>query len=148
MFKIAIVDDNETWCFVLANFLQQEGLAVETFSDARKFLAVAAQFDLALVDFSMPAPIYRPEIDGAILIEQIKTQIENPPTLLLISSFFTPDMVQHSQAICEHADACLSKSLGLEGLLAELQKWIPQKEQIDLQRRDFSLMVDDSKTNL
>lgn len=144
MFRIAIVDDNETWCFVLANFLQQEGLAVETFSDARNFLAVLEQFDLALIDFSMPAPAYRPEIDGAVLIEQIKTQIENPPILLLVSSFFTPDMVQHSQAICECADACLSKSLGLQGLLAELQKWIPQEEQIDLQNGDFSLTVDDS----
>mgnify|MGYP002777004010 CR=1 FL=1 len=137
MYRIAIVDDNETWCFVLANFLRHEGFTVETFVDAREFLAVAEQFDLALIDFSMPAPAYRPEIDGTTLIQQIKTRTRKSPILLLVSSFFTPEMLDRSPALCEHADACLSKSLGLEGLLAELQKWLPQANQINSSKVHF-----------
>ncbi len=122
------MDDNETWCFVLSSFLQQNGFAVETFSYAPAFLNVAEKFDLALIDFCITAPAYQSEIDGSELIERVKARLEKRPILILVSGFFTPDLLEESQEICSHADACLSKSLGAAGLLAAIQHWLPQSQ--------------------
>lgn len=63
MYHLAIVDDNETWCFGLALRLQQ-GYTVSTFMDVQAFLRKVTQFDLVLVDFSMPTPRYQRGMDG------------------------------------------------------------------------------------
>lgn len=109
MYRIAIVDDNETWCFVLALRLQQLGYSVSTFTNAQAFLDASAQFDLVLVDFSMPSPPYQQGMDGPELIGQVKCQFDNPPLLVLISSFFTDDLLSSAFEICPDADAIIGK---------------------------------------
>lgn len=129
MYKIAIVDDNETWCFVIHRFLQERNFAVTSFNNAHEFLAEARSFDLALVDFSIPSRRHQRSIDGAELIAQIKQTLKYPPILILISAYFTDDCMQEAAQICSEADACLSKSLTLQQILAVIEHLLQQKQE-------------------
>jgi CheY-like chemotaxis protein len=124
MYRIAVVDDNEAWCFALENFLCQHGFDVSTFNDASVFFQVAKQFDLALVDFSMPSPCYQKEINGPELIAQLKQHLRQPPILILVSAYFTEEILQDIQELCPQADAYLSKSAGLKGVLRQIKQFI------------------------
>jgi CheY-like chemotaxis protein len=121
MYRIAIVDDNETWCFVLALRLQQQGYAVSTFTDTQAFLREADQFDLVLVDYLIPTPRYQRGMDGPEVICKVKHQLEHPPKLVLISSFFLKDWVNDAMDICPEADAILSKQIKLPDLFSQIQ---------------------------
>ena len=127
MYHIAIVDDNETWCFVLALRLQQQGYAVSTFTDPQMFLREVDRFDLVLVDFSIPTPRYQRSMDGPELICQAKHQLNNPPLLILISSFFTKELLNHASDICPEADAVMSKQTDLTGIFSEIQQLLANR---------------------
>lgn len=130
MYRLAIIDDNESWCFVLALQLQQKGHQVSTFTDAQAFLREADQFDLALVDFSMPAPLYQRGIDGPELICKVKQDLDQPPILVLISSFFLEDLLQRTEDICPEADAVLSKQMEVNELLAQIEQLIDRRNRM------------------
>lgn len=127
MYHIAIVDDNETWCCVLALRLQQQGYAVSTFTDTQAFLREVDQFDLVIVDFSMPSPRYQRSMDGPEVICQVKHQLDNPPLLVLISSFFTEDLLNHAADICPEADALLSKQTDTTEMFAQIQQLLTNR---------------------
>jgi CheY-like chemotaxis protein len=122
MYRIAIVDDNETWCFVLALRLQQHGYAVSTFTDTHAFLREMDRFDVVLVDFSMPARRFQRGMDGPEVICQVKQQLDNPPLLVLVSSFFTKDLLDVAADVCPEADAVLSKQVDTTEMLSQIQK--------------------------
>jgi CheY-like chemotaxis protein len=121
MYRIAVVDDNEAWCFVIVNLFQQEGFTVSTFTDADAFIREAEQFDIALVDFSIPPRRYQKETDGPDIIRRLKANLTQPPFLILISAFFTEDVLQSADKICPEADAYLSKSMGLQEILHQVR---------------------------
>ncbi|MDX2243699.1 MAG: response regulator [Leptolyngbyaceae cyanobacterium bins.302] len=110
MYRIAIVDDNEAWCYVLQTVLQQHDFTVLTFTDAHAFIKVAQQFDLALIDFSMPARPFARELDGCEVINQLKQTLKNPPFMVLTSAFFAQDTLAIARELCPKADAYLSKT--------------------------------------
>lgn len=122
MYHLAIVDDNEAWCFVLALRLEQQGYRVSTFTNVQAFLREVAQFDLVLVDFSMPTPRYQPGMDGPEVICQVKRQLDNPPLLILISSFFTQDLLEEATNVCPEADAILSKQLETTEIFSQIHQ--------------------------
>lgn len=125
MNRVAIVDDNEAWSFALAYVLEQHGFAVTFFSDPSRFLRAADQFDLALIDFSIVPRRYQRDMNGAQVICEVIDQIESPPLLVLISAFFIEgDLVE---TICPSADACLSKSIGIQGLITEVERLISER---------------------
>lgn len=128
MYKIAVVDDNETWCFVIHRFLQEKNFAVTSFNNAHDFLTEAGKFDLALIDFSIPARRHQRSIDGAELIIQVKQTLKRSPILILISAYFTDDCLQEAAQICSEADACLSKNLSLQQILAVIEDLLLQKQ--------------------
>ena len=121
MVRIAIVDDNETWCFVLATVLGQEGHTVDIFTNTQNFLQQADHFDLAILDFSIPARPYEPELDGLAVTRQLKTDLANPPLVILISSFFTDDLLEIND-FCPLADRVLSKQIGIKALLRHVEQ--------------------------
>jgi DNA-binding response OmpR family regulator len=135
MHRIAIVDDNETWCFVLALRLQQQGYAVSSFTNAQAFLREADQFDLVLIDFSIPAPRYQRDMDGPEVICQVKRQLDNPPVLVLISGFFTNTMLRSAATICPEADAIFSKQVELNDLFAHIRRLLSGRSQFGQSRR-------------
>lgn len=122
MYYIAVIDDNEAWCFTISLLLQEKGFAVSTFTDPYQFLRIADQFDLALVDFVIPARRHQQEIDGVELICQVKQQLEAPPLLILISSFFTKETLDVAHTLCPSADAHLSKGAGAEKILQQVEQ--------------------------
>lgn len=128
MYKIAVVDDNETWCFVIHRFLEEKNFAVTSFNNAHEFLTEAHKFDLALIDFSIPSRRYQRNMDGAELISQLKQTLQHPPILVLISAYFTEDCLQEAKQICSEADACLSKSSSLKQILAVIEQLLGQKQ--------------------
>ncbi|HEY9750989.1 MAG TPA: hypothetical protein V6C63_20065, partial [Allocoleopsis sp.] len=67
MFKIAVLDDDEKWGFALQRFFRHE-FEVFTYVDVYSFLSKAHEFDLAIVDFSIPAARFEKNINGCELI--------------------------------------------------------------------------------
>jgi CheY-like chemotaxis protein len=128
MYHLAVVDDNETWCFVLGHLLQQHGYNVTTFTDVDAFLRDVNRFDLALIDFSMPPRSYQTHTDGPDVIRKVRQRFSNPPLLVLVSAYFTEDLVKQAADIFPQADAYLSKDTDsrklvtrIKQLLADLQ---------------------------
>jgi DNA-binding response OmpR family regulator len=128
-FKIAVVDDNEAWAFVVDLFLSQKGFMVSVFSDPYTFLEQAEQFDLALVDFSIPLRSYQKDIDGSKLICSVKQRLENPPLLVLISAYFTEAILADAQEICPEADGHLGKGTELEEIFRFTKQLLDSKKQ-------------------
>jgi CheY-like chemotaxis protein len=127
MNRIAIIDDNEAWGFVLALRLQQLGYVTSAFTQVQDFLPQMDQFDLVLVDFSLPAPAYQCSMDGPELICWVHQQLETPPLLVLISSFFTPDFLNQAADLCPEADAVLSKQTDTSELFAQIQQLLARR---------------------
>jgi CheY-like chemotaxis protein len=121
MYQIAVVDDNESWCFVLATRLKQHGYCVSTFTDTDLFLREAKQFDLALIDFSMPPRRYQVDTDGPDIIRKLKQRLDHPPLVILISSFFTEDILNQVADLGLQADAYLSKTVDSTQLLQQIE---------------------------
>lgn len=117
MYSIAIVDDNEAWGFTLGFALRQRGFSVSSFSHPEAFLRQAQEFDLALVDFSIPSRRYQREMDGPVLIARSQRQLEHPPLFVLISAYFTEEILKYPKDLCSEADAFLSKSSSLDEIL-------------------------------
>lgn len=128
MIRIAVVDDNESWCFVLANALHQHGFTVETFTNPHTFLAQAGNFDVALIDYSIPAPRYQAQLEGPDILSHIKAHAAHPPLMILLSSYFMEDMLGTIEALYTDADACLSKSLSVVELIQQIQQLIYQSD--------------------
>lgn len=126
MYSIAIVDDNEAWGFTLSFFLRQHGFSVSSFSHPEAFLRQAHDFDLALVDFSIPSRRYQRDIDGPGVIARLKRQMEQPPLLVLISAYFTEEILRHPIDLCPEADAYLSKSSGLNEILQCIEQLLTE----------------------
>lgn len=126
MNQVAILDDNETWSFALAYVLEQYGFVVTVFSDPSRFLKVADQFDLALIDFSIVPRRYQRDLNGAQVVCEVVEQLESPPILVLISSFFIDGVL--ADAICPAADACLSKGIGIQRLIMEVEQLLAKRE--------------------
>ncbi|QZZ21840.1 response regulator [Leptothermofonsia sichuanensis E412] len=124
MDRIAIVDDNETWCFVVSQLFEQHGYAVSTFTEPASFLQEAGKYDVVLVDFSIPPRRYQKEMNGPDLIRQLKENLEEPPVMILISAFFTEDILPSVETICPQADGCLSKGMDLQEILQQVQQII------------------------
>lgn len=122
MYRIAVVDDNEAWRLAV-QYLLQEDFQVSTFADPHSFFKLAEQFDLVLVDFSLPARNYQTWMDGAELIRKVKQQLDRPPLLILVSGFFTEKEREIARSLCPEADDYLSKSVGAQGLIQQV-KWL------------------------
>jgi len=135
MYSIAIVDDNEAWGFTLSLFLRQHNYSASAFDDPEAFLKRAQEFDLALVDFSIPSRRYQRDIDGPSLINKLKQQLKYPPLFILISAYFTEEILQYPVELCPDADACLSKSTGLNEILQCVEQLLANNEEFLRHRR-------------
>lgn len=126
-YRIAIVDDNEDWCFILAARLEQEGYTATTFSNPDVFLSQAEAFDLALIDFSMPPRPFQRIQDGPDLVAKLRQQIEHPPLLILISAYFTQDILRQTADLEMQADTYLSKTTDSAELLTQIKQLLASR---------------------
>ena len=123
MYKIAVLDDDVYWSSSVQRFLRKEFL-VTIFTDPNHFFAVAAQYDLVIVDFVLaPLPDSQDKLDGYGIIHRLKSSLEHPPLCLLVSGWIDRnDLVTISQRPYFMADDLAAKDAGLETILAKVRK--------------------------
>lgn len=80
--SILVVDDDEVLRLLLKQFLELEGYdVVEAVNGSEALMAVADEsFDLVIMDIAMPG------IDGLSVCERIKSSMEDPPPVLMITA--------------------------------------------------------------
>ncbi len=121
------MDDQESWCFVVQTALLQQGYLTEAFTDPWQFLQVAEQFDLAIIDYSLPPPRHRLELDGCALIQRVKTQVARPPLMILISSYFPVEDLNNLKTFCSEADWILQRPMEIQALLRPIEALFAQR---------------------
>ncbi|MGH8186773.1 MAG: response regulator, partial [Steroidobacteraceae bacterium] len=121
--RVLLVDDNETNRLVLANQMQHAGYQVQTARNAQEALQLLrtpgqGAFDVVVLDYQMP------DIDGAMLGEQIMQARDIAPTrlMLLTSLDRSGDMQRFAQI----------------GFTAYLTKPVRTRELLDCLRRALS----------
>lgn len=119
--KIAILDDNEDFCFVIQAFLKNYW-EVTTFTEISSFLASidSQNYDLILVDFSLSPEEKINVKDGCHLIEILKKQLNPPPLFILITGWLGINELEEGYKICPVADAFLSKNSDLSEILKQI----------------------------
>lgn len=126
MYKVAVLDDDEYWCLAIQRYFRKE-FEVSIFLEVEFFLSQASQFDLAIVDFSIPRAKFEPKISGSEIITHLKTTLKNPPILVLASGFISQSDREAGQQLCLEADDFLAKDAGLDQILIQIQELIEVK---------------------
>ena len=90
--NILVVDDDDVVRLLLRQFLEGAGYNVVESEDGYQAMARIAerQFDLVIMDIAMPG------INGHEVCEQIRTTVENPPPLFMITAFDDEESVDRS----------------------------------------------------
>ncbi|MGA7933636.1 MAG: response regulator [Kovacikia sp.] len=132
MYKIAVLDDDETWNIAVTRFFSRQGFQVKSFTNASEFLAEAQEFDLALIDFylsfpqevsSAPSDLNGCDLNGYMIIRHLKHSLKNCPILVLASAFV--DM--ESARLFPEADFFLVKDIGLDVILQRARELIESR---------------------
>jgi DNA-binding NarL/FixJ family response regulator len=120
--KVAVLDDDEGWCFAIKRFFRHS-FEVTTFTDAQSFLSAALEsYDLVIIDFTI-APNHRHETstNGIEVIYQMKNQLQKPPLIILTSAFISRSDLAINGTLDLHADAIMPKDSGLDEMLRTAQ---------------------------
>lgn len=128
MYKLAVVDDDKYWCSAIERFFRVE-FEVVVFTKVSTFLKKSIDYDVVLVDYSIPSSVYESDIEGCELIEFLKTTLANPPLIILISAFISKNDPELGKKICPQADAFFAKDIGLERLFQETKQLISSKKE-------------------
>lgn len=126
MLKIAVLDDDEKWGFAIQRFFRHD-FEVSTYVDVYSFLSQAHEFDLAIVDFSIPAARFEKNINGCELICQLKNTLLQPPLLILATGFLSQYDLRTGTELCPEADGFLVKDIGLESILQQIKQLLAAK---------------------
>lgn len=126
MHKIAVLDDDENWCFAIQRYFKRE-FAVTSFRGISSFLRDIQQFDLVIVDFSLPNSRHDIDMNGCQIIQHVRKTVENPPVLILATGFISRNDMELCQSFCPEADAFLAKDAGLDIALKQTQKLLAHR---------------------
>lgn len=110
---VLIIDDDATFCRLLAEILESAGARTDWTSDGREGyrLALRDPYDLYILDVRMPP------VDGMEIAEQLKSH--NPGTrIILISAFADASLLQRSQRL---GIPLLSKPFSTAQLLEQIR---------------------------
>jgi CheY-like chemotaxis protein len=118
--KIAVLDDDEHWCFLVQRFLRNH-FEVSTFQSFSELLPRIDQFELVIVDFSIPPRQYQENIDGCEMIRRIKQQYSPAPILVLSTAFISSNNLEFGKQLCPEADHFIAKDAGLDTVLEVVQ---------------------------
>lgn len=126
MYKVAVLDDDEYWCLAIQRYFRKE-FEVSIFLDVENFLSKASEFDLAIVDFSIPRARFEAKVSGSDIITHLKKTLEKPPILVLASGFISQSDREAGQQLCLQADDFLAKDAGLDKVLIQIKELIETK---------------------
>ncbi|MBW4488088.1 MAG: response regulator [Trichocoleus desertorum ATA4-8-CV12] len=121
MNKIAILDDDEHWCFSVQRFLRGS-FEVSAFHSISELIPKVSQYDLVIVDFSIPPTQYQENIDGCEIIQRIKQGLSHPPILVLATAFISKNSLELGRQLCPEADFFIAKDAGLEFILTTVKQ--------------------------
>lgn len=125
MYKIAVLDDDETWNTAVQRYFGRQGFDVKTFTSASEFLVEAQQFNLALIDFYLSSrQEATSDLNGYAIIRQLKQSLENCPILVLVSAFV--DM--ESARLFPEADFFLVKDIGLDVIFRRAKELVESRQ--------------------
>ncbi len=118
MYKIALLDDDPIWNGAVTRFFTKHGFEIQAFTDVDDFLSQASNYDLALIDFYLTSNSHtssetNADVNGYVIIRQLRQTLEHCPVLVLVSAFV--DM--ESTRLFPEADFFLVKDIGLDVIL-------------------------------
>lgn len=111
---MAVVDDDRYWCSVLERFFRNH-FEVFTFPTASEFLRQSFDFDLVLVDYSIPPDNPENYVESRELIRHLK-RLQYPPLVILVSGYVSKNDSTLGKSISPEADAFFAKDAGLDAL--------------------------------
>jgi DNA-binding response OmpR family regulator len=112
--KVLIIEDDCNTRNGLQELLELEGYEVQATSDGASAITRAdAVPDIVLVDFRLP------DMSGIQVVERL-TGGRRPALIILMTAFLTPEICR--QASKSGIDACLSKPLDIDELLASMHQ--------------------------
>lgn len=114
MYTMAVVDDDKYWCHALDRYLRNE-FEIYTFPSASDFLKQSFDFDVVLVDYSIPHVYYEEYVESRELIRYLKS-LRYPPLVILVSGYVSKNDSALGKTICPEADAFVAKDAGLDEL--------------------------------
>ncbi len=117
---MAVVDDDIHWCFTIERFLRKE-FEVFTFPNVADFLKQSFDFDIVLVDYSIPTPHYEDHIESRDLVRYLK-KLRYPPVVILVSGYVSKNDLALGKQICPEADSFFAKDAGLDELLKRVKE--------------------------
>lgn len=126
MYKMAVVDDDKDWCFVVERFFREE-FEVYTFYRVSSFLQQSITYDVILVDFYMPTALYEEHIDGCEVIRKLKNTLTTPPLCIFTSGFISKNDSELGRELCPEADAFIAKDAGLEELGQKIKQLLSSR---------------------
>ncbi len=119
MYTMAVIDDDKHWCFTLDRFFRNE-FEVYTFPTASDFLKQSFEFDLVIVDYSIPHLYYEDYVDSRELIHYLKN-LRYPPLVMLVSGYVSKNDSVLGKNICPEADGFCAKDAGLDELSRKIR---------------------------
>lgn len=125
MSKLAIVDDNQEFCLVMQYFLENY-FEMFTFADIGSFFETIelAQYDLVLIDYTIPPYLNQKIENGCELIRYLKKILTAPPILVLLTGWLSKYDLEEGLKICPEADSFLAKDTDLIEILNQINRLI------------------------
>ncbi len=129
MYKIALLDDDPSWNGAVTRFFTRHGFEVQAFTDVKAFLSQASNCDLALIDFYLTSNSHTStetstDVNGYVIIRQLRQTLEHCPILVLVSAFV--DM--ESTRLFPEADFFLVKDIGLDVILQRTRELLEYRQ--------------------
>lgn len=134
MDKILIIEDDETICFGLKYYLEQEGFKTESTYKVDEILKLLPSINLVLLDINLP------NISGFDLFQEIK-KVKDVPIIFLTANDLEVSIVR---GLDMGADDYITKPFSMGILLAKINAVLRRSTKAE----DNILVVKDSKLNL
>ncbi len=125
MYTMAVVDDDKHWCKALERYFRSE-FEVYTFPTASEFLKQSFDFDLVLVDYSIPHLDNEDYMESRELIRYLKS-LRYPPFVMLVSGYVSKNDSSLGKTICPEADVFFAKDVGLDELSHQIKNLLTCK---------------------
>ncbi len=120
MNTIAVIDDDVHWCFTIERFFRNK-FEIYTFPTISEFLKQSFDFDLVIVDYSIPHVTNESYMESLELIRYLKN-LRYPPSVILASGYVSKNDSALGRTICPEADAFFAKDAGLDELSHKIKQ--------------------------
>ncbi|WP_199245531.1 hypothetical protein [[Phormidium] sp. ETS-05] len=98
---------------------------VDDFGESETLINNIHNYKLVIVDFAItPFDKLEKFTNGRELVQYIKSTVDQPPIMMLISGFISKNDVKKAVQMCPEADDFWAKDAGLDSLLERVKLWV------------------------